>query len=75
MNSSPLLSFEFFPPKTDQGKVNLATTRKELGKFSPEFFSVTYGAGGSTRGGAGTCGRRCGPSCAPCCGRDGVATS
>ena len=49
MNRSPLLSFEFFPPKTDQGKVNLATTRKELGKFSPEFFSVTYGAGGSTR--------------------------
>jgi len=43
------LSFEFFPPKTDQGKIKLATTRQELGKFNPEFFSVTYGAGGSTR--------------------------
>jgi methylenetetrahydrofolate reductase (NADPH) len=47
--TSPDLSFEFFPPKTDQGKINLATTRQELGKFNPEFFSVTYGAGGSTR--------------------------
>jgi methylenetetrahydrofolate reductase (NADPH) len=46
---SPDLSFEFFPPKTEQGKIKLATTRQELGKFSPEFFSVTYGAGGSTR--------------------------
>lgn len=46
---TPDLSFEFFPPKTDQGKIKLATTRQELGKFSPEFFSVTYGAGGSTR--------------------------
>ena len=43
------LSFEFFPTKTDQGKIKLATTRQELGKFNPEFFSVTYGAGGSTR--------------------------
>jgi methylenetetrahydrofolate reductase (NADPH) len=43
------LSFEFFPPKTEQGKIKLATTRQELGKFNPEFFSVTYGAGGSTR--------------------------
>ncbi|MDC0089807.1 methylenetetrahydrofolate reductase [NAD(P)H] [Porticoccaceae bacterium] len=47
--TAPHLSFEFFPPKTDQGKINLATTRQELGKFNPEFFSVTYGAGGSTR--------------------------
>lgn len=46
---TPDLSFEFFPPKTDQGKIKLATTRRELGKFNPEFFSVTYGAGGSTR--------------------------
>ena len=43
------LSFEFFPPKTEQGKIKLAKTRQELGKFNPEFFSVTYGAGGSTR--------------------------
>ena len=47
--TAPHLSFEFFPPKTDQGKIKLATTRQELGKFNPEFFSVTYGAGGSTR--------------------------
>ena len=46
---TPHLSFEFFPPKTDQGKASLATTRQALEKFNPEFFSVTYGAGGSTR--------------------------
>ena len=46
---TPDLSFEFFPPKTEQGKTKLATTRQELGKFNPEFFSVTYGAGGSDR--------------------------
>ena len=49
ISDTPHLSFEFFPPKTDQGKANLAVTRQKLGKFNPEFFSVTYGAGGSTR--------------------------
>lgn len=43
------LSFEFFPPKTDKGNENLKSVRTELNKLSPEFFSVTYGAGGSTR--------------------------
>lgn len=43
------LSFEFFPPKTAQGVDNLATTRAQLARFKPGFFSVTYGAGGSTR--------------------------
>src|SRR5690606_6747257 len=43
------LSFEFFPPKTDQGREKLKTVRTELNKLNPEFFSVTYGAGGSTR--------------------------
>lgn len=43
------LSFEFFPPKTDAGREKLISVRKELNRFSPEFFSVTYGAGGSTR--------------------------
>ncbi|MBV1930847.1 MAG: methylenetetrahydrofolate reductase [NAD(P)H] [Porticoccaceae bacterium] len=43
------LSFEFFPPKTDAGLDKLATTRSQLAGFNPDFFSVTYGAGGSTR--------------------------
>lgn len=43
------LSFEFFPPRTETGVVTLAKTREELAEFKPEFFSVTYGAGGSTR--------------------------
>lgn len=43
------LSFEFFPPKTEAGKEKLATVRKELNELNPDFFSVTYGAGGSTR--------------------------
>ena len=43
------LSFEFFPPKTDAGREKLKTVRQELNQFNPDFFSVTYGAGGSTR--------------------------
>jgi len=43
------LSFEFFPPKTADGIANLRETRKKLATFNPEFFSVTFGAGGSTR--------------------------
>src|SRR5690554_1442484 len=43
------LSFEFFPPKTDAGRVKLAEVRDALAEFEPDFFSVTYGAGGSTR--------------------------
>jgi len=42
-------SFEFFPPKTDAGAANLRVTRDELAKLKPRFFSVTFGAGGSTR--------------------------
>lgn len=42
------LSFEFFPPKTAEGIANLRETRTQLAKFNPEFFSVTFGAGGST---------------------------
>ncbi len=45
----PRLSFEFFPPKTDQGREKLLNVRKQLSEFEPDFFSVTYGAGGSTR--------------------------
>lgn len=43
------VSFEFFPPKTVEGMDKLRDARKELAKFNPEFFSVTFGAGGSTR--------------------------
>lgn len=43
------VSFEFFPPKTEQAKESLIATVKELATLAPEFVSVTYGAGGSTR--------------------------
>jgi methylenetetrahydrofolate reductase (NADPH) len=44
-------SFEFFPPKTAQGKEKLRATWKQLGQLKPKFFSCTFGAGGSTREG------------------------
>jgi len=43
------LSFEFFPPKTEAGHEKLKNVRAELNALNPDFFSVTYGAGGSTR--------------------------
>jgi len=49
MNRDKRFSFEFFPPKTDVGKEKLKTVSAELNKLSPDFFSVTYGASGSTR--------------------------
>lgn len=45
----PTLSLEFFPPKTDRGVVNLLATIDALEDLDPDFVSVTYGAGGSTR--------------------------
>ena len=48
-HSSPILSFEFFPPKTPEGMDKLRATRQQLAQLKPEFFSVTFGAGGSTR--------------------------
>jgi methylenetetrahydrofolate reductase (NADPH) len=42
-------SFEFFPPKTEKGVANLRNTREQLASLGPRFFSVTFGAGGSTR--------------------------
>ncbi len=46
----PRISFEYFPPKTEQGKDKLINeTTPALNALNPEFFSVTYGAGGSTR--------------------------
>ena len=43
------VSFEFFPPNTPEGAAKLKTTRALLAQARPEFFSVTYGAGGATR--------------------------
>jgi methylenetetrahydrofolate reductase (NADPH) len=42
-------SFEFFPPKTPEGVEKLRSTWKQLAQLKPRFFSVTYGAGGSTQ--------------------------
>jgi methylenetetrahydrofolate reductase (NADPH) len=47
--SRPCFSFEFFPPKTDEGQRNLELALSELKKDTPDYVSVTYGAGGSTR--------------------------
>jgi len=47
----PTFSIEFFPPKTEEGKIKLRSTREELAKLNPTYFSVTYGAGGSTQQG------------------------
>ncbi|MCX2802584.1 methylenetetrahydrofolate reductase [NAD(P)H] [Microbulbifer thermotolerans] len=49
MTESIRISFEFFPPKTPDGREKLYKTRAALQAFNPEFFSVTYGAGGTTR--------------------------
>jgi methylenetetrahydrofolate reductase (NADPH) len=49
MTDKKRYSFEFFPAKTPAGKENLAQVREELNQLGPDFFSVTYGAGGSTR--------------------------
>ncbi|TMH07360.1 MAG: methylenetetrahydrofolate reductase [NAD(P)H] [Betaproteobacteria bacterium] len=44
-----IFSFEFFPPATPEGAAKLKATREQLAQLRPKFFSVTYGAGGSTR--------------------------
>jgi len=45
----PTFSFEFFPPRTPESVGKLQTTQTELAKLNPDFFSVTFGAGGGTR--------------------------
>jgi len=49
MTNSKLFSFEFFPPQTPEGVEKLTATRKQLAMLKPEFFSCTFGAGGSTQ--------------------------
>src|SRR4051812_47447457 len=49
--ASRLFSFEFFPPKTPEGMEKLRATTRQLEQLKPAYFSVTYGAGGSTREG------------------------
>ena len=45
----PVFSFEFFPPKTDEGQQTLKSTLEVLKDDEPDYVSVTYGAGGTTR--------------------------
>jgi methylenetetrahydrofolate reductase (NADPH) len=47
--TGPVFSCEFFPPKTEDGINKLAATSRALAAVKPRFFSVTFGAGGSTR--------------------------
>src|SRR5690554_2570723 len=49
MSNTPRISFEFFPTKTEAGHEKLLKTAEKLAAYNPEFFSCTYGAGGSTR--------------------------
>lgn len=49
VNHERQFSFEFFPPRSAEARGKLATTRDRLAQLQPDFFSVTFGAGGSTR--------------------------
>lgn len=47
--NKPVISFEFFPPQTPEGVEKLTSARQRLAALKPEFFSCTFGAGGSTQ--------------------------
>ncbi|MDO8827348.1 methylenetetrahydrofolate reductase [NAD(P)H] [Methylophaga sp.] len=49
MSKQPVISCEFFPPKTEKGAQNLILVQEQLSVLKPEFYSVTFGAGGSTQ--------------------------
>ena len=49
MSRQTVISCEFFPPKTDKGAQNLLLVQEQLAVLQPEFYSVTFGAGGSTQ--------------------------
>ncbi|MBB3103923.1 methylenetetrahydrofolate reductase [NAD(P)H] [Azomonas macrocytogenes] len=49
ISNRPNISFEFFPTKTDAGHQKLLANARQLAGYNPDFFSCTYGAGGSTR--------------------------
>lgn len=51
MIREPSISFEFFPPKTAEGTATLQAAAENLAEYHPNFMSVTFGAGGSTRSG------------------------
>jgi methylenetetrahydrofolate reductase (NADPH) len=48
---TPNISIEFFPPKTPEGAEKLRVARQKLAELQPKYFSVTFGAGGSTQQG------------------------
>src|SRR4051794_4262768 len=47
--TEPTFSFEFFPPRSEEGEATLRGTLEQLTAFAPSFVSITYGAGGTTR--------------------------
>ena len=49
MSQERRYSFEFFPAKTEAGHEKLLNVARQLATYNPDFFSCTYGAGGSTR--------------------------